>query len=156
MFTRITHGHTVGFKSSITYKSWSNMIQRCTNKNHTKFGSYGGKGIGVCNRWKVFSDFLSDMGARPSEEYCIDRIDPDIGYSPGNCRWITISDNARRIRTAIMITYLGQTKTLGDWCRELELKKGTIYDRIYKRGWSVNKAFTQPIGNAGGWNNGSR
>ncbi len=64
------------------------MVQRCTNPNATYFELYGGRGVGVCERWLVFENFLRDMGERPRGT-TLDRLDPDGDYGPGNCRWAT-------------------------------------------------------------------
>lgn len=83
--------------SSITYASWSAMHSRCKDPRNASYPSYGAKGIKVCERWADFTLFLADMGERPSKEYSIDRLDPEKGYEPANCRWLTRQEqNARR------------------------------------------------------------
>lgn len=50
-----------------TYRIWSNMISRCTNKNVKAYKGYGGRGITVCERWFEFDNFLADMGDCPKK-----------------------------------------------------------------------------------------
>lgn len=52
-----------GKYSSGAYKSYYAMLQRCNNPNSSSYGSYGGRGIRVCESWNdSFEKFLKDMG----------------------------------------------------------------------------------------------
>jgi hypothetical protein len=51
------------------YLNWQTMIQRCENPKTPKFKNYGGRGITVCERWKVFENFYADMGEKPSPAF---------------------------------------------------------------------------------------
>lgn len=82
-----------GASKTITYSSWSAMYNRCLNKSYQNYKRYGGRGITLCDRWSDpdfgYTNFVSDMGERPSKAYSIDRIDSTKGYELGNCRWAT-------------------------------------------------------------------
>lgn len=98
----VKHGHN----KTRTYISWCSMWARCTNKKLKSYEYYGGRGIGVCDRWKDFGLFLQDMGERP-EGRSIDRFpDNDGNYEPSNCRWATPKEqraNQRPRRAAAAI-----------------------------------------------------
>ena len=83
-----------GFGKTPENTVWRKMKERCYNKNKDNYSYYGGRGIKVCDRWlNDFEAFLYDMGERPTPKHQLDRIDSDGDYEPGNCRWVTKSEN---------------------------------------------------------------
>lgn len=126
------------------YSIWLGMKNRCTNKSYNLFHRYGGRGIKVCDRWKEsFTDFISDVGDRPSSHHSLDRIDNNGDYSPENCQWATAEDQANNTIKNINIEAYGIKMSVARWCRVLEIKKERVYYRL-KIGWSDHDSLFTP------------
>jgi hypothetical protein len=134
------HGATVDKKWTGAYRSWQAMRQRCLNTRSANFHRYGGRGIGICERWMDFSKFLEDMGERP-RGYTLERSDNSGDYCKENCCWIPHSTQASNRRTTISLTFRGKTQHLAAWARDLGVKYGTLLSRL-KRGYPVEEILS--------------
>lgn len=120
------------------------MIARCTDQDHDSFEEYGGRGITVCERWlKSFTDFLSDVGKRPSESHSLDRIETNGNYEPGNVRWATKSQQNRNLRTNALLVLDGKSATAAEWSEITGISPITIATRK-RRGWTDERTLTTP------------
>ncbi len=129
-----------------TYRSWSMMIQRCTNPKTTKYEDYGGRGIKVCEQWFDFTNFLADMGERPSIKYSIDRFPDNNGnYEPSNCRWATDKEQGLNRRNNKMVEFRGVTKPLTTWAEEIGISVTLLSARLGRLGWTIERAMTTPV-----------
>lgn len=131
-----------GWKYKSEYTSWYEAWRRCTQSDHPGYKNYGARGIQVCRRWTRFENFYADMGPKPTKKHTIDRIDSDGDYEPSNCRWATRAENLANRRVTVRITKDGITKTLKDWCGDLNIPYFTAIDRM-KRGYTVDEILHQ-------------
>ena len=120
---------------------WYGMMQRCYNPQTRSYKWYGGKGITVCDEWRNFKGFKTwALTSGYKEGLSIERIDNGKGYSPNNCKWIPLSEQAKNRKSNHYITINGKTKTLSDWARCLKIKKSTLCKRLI-RGFSKEDAL---------------
>lgn len=90
---------THGLSQTATYRAWISMRQRCNNPAAAGYSQCGGRGVRICARWRLFSNFLADLGPKPAG-HILDRRDPEGDFRPENCRWSTPKESAsRRPRT---------------------------------------------------------
>lgn len=139
-----THGHSHRNKPTKTYYSWRAMMKRCYNPNDAAWNDYGGRGIGVCERWRDFSNFLAHMGECPPG-LTLGRKNNDGDYEPGNCEWQTDIQQNRNKRTNRVFTINGFTGCASELALRFSIKASTAIARIDKRGWSPERAFTTPV-----------
>lgn len=125
------------------YRIWTAMRQRCENPNHENFHSYGGRGITVCDRWQEFENFYIDMGD-PKAGMTIERIDNLKGYSPDNCRWASRMEQANNRRTNTPLTFRGQTLTISEWSRAINIPKWVLLKRL-NLGWPADRILMEPV-----------
>lgn len=128
------------------YRTWANILTRCSNPNATGWHLYGGRGIRVCDEWATsyvaFRDWALANGWQDDLE--IDRIDVNGNYEPGNCRWTTDLIQARNKRSNLMLTANGETHCLEEWAQILGVPSRRIWMRL-KRGWSHERALRTPL-----------
>lgn len=88
-----------GMYKAPEYAVWRAMKNRCYLLSNNHYADYGGRGITVCERWRLsFSDFIADVGRRPSPDLTLDRKDNNGNYEPGNVRWTTRAMQQRNKR----------------------------------------------------------
>lgn len=118
------------------------MKRRCYNKNDKRYHRYGGRGIGVCDKWLEYLGFKEDMGGSFKDGYSLERIDNDGNYEKLNCKWIPFKQQAKNRSTTNLITFEGKTMCMKDWEEHLGFKEGTIRARLRYYGWTIEEALT--------------
>ncbi len=157
------HGGTYG----PLYNTWQNMRRRCTVSTNAHFHNYGGRDphpVRVCSRYlgpDGFAHFQEDLSPKP-EGHTIDRKTndgPDSNYSCGKCdecvangwsaniEWADRFDQANNARPNVVITHDGQTKTLAEWCKDLDLPYSSIWRRLQEMPFA--EAIAMPIRDVG-------
>lgn len=124
-----------GLSHTTTHNIWVGMKQRCLNQNAPAFRHYGGRGIGLCDRWHSFDAFLADMGEAPAG-MTIERVDNEKGYEPHNCVWADQTTQVRNRRITVRYTHDGETLTLKEWADRIGVPYAAMWHRysIGKRG----------------------
>lgn len=135
--------HTHGMTGTKIRGVWHTMVHRCTDPKTISYPTYGGRGIGVCEKWLSFEGFYEDMGGSYQEGLTLDRKDNNGDYCKENCRWVTYKEQANNTRSNKILTIKGERLTLAQACE----KYNAPYDRTKARlhsGWSDEDAVLTP------------
>lgn len=114
-----------GLTRTPTYTVWVNLIGRCSNPKNPRYKDYGERGITVCLEWRVFENFLRDMGEKPSG-LSLEREDNNLGYSKDNCVWATRFEQGANKRNSKVLYINGMPVIQAQAERDLGLKPGTL------------------------------
>lgn len=143
---KLKHGYAAGGVIQPEYNAWKAMVDRCTKPALRMYRHYGGRGITVCDRWREsFSNFIADMGDRPSPKHSLDRIENDKGYEPGNCRWAIPEVQQNNRRNTVHVEHNGERLPLA-----VVVKRHSVVDvevvrcRVFRQGWSLERAMSTP------------
>jgi len=124
---------------------WYDMKARCQNIKHKAYKNYGGRGVTVCDEWKISSEkFISDMGLRPIGGL-LERRENNKGYSPDNCYWASRKEQNSNRRICIYVMDEEERITLKEFCRRKNITYRPFHKRL-ARGWTFERALSLPIG----------
>lgn len=118
-------------------------MDRCYNPKCDKYRYYGGRGITVSDQWKVFENFVSDMGSKPFPKATLERIDNSQGYGLWNCRWASQKEQARNTRSNHVLCSKGKRQCISAWAEETGIPAARIYARK-RLGWNDDDAIFVP------------
>ena len=75
-----------------------------------------------------------------SDDLRIERENNDGDYSPDNCKWATITDQANNKRSNVFLELHGKRMTVAQWARELGIPEHRLGNRV-RLGWSDEDAL---------------
>lgn len=134
---------THGGSGTRLYEIWKGMRARCQRQGHPQFPDYGGRGISICAEWQDFGSFR-DWAEKNgySDDLSIEREDVNGDYSPQNCVWADAAVQSANRRFTLKrddgVLWLHVARQNG-------IKEKTYHSRVYKQGWSHEKAATKPV-----------
>ncbi len=121
---------THGMSNTKEFKVWCSIKERCFSPKVKAYKDYGARGITICDRWQeAFLNFYNDMGALPSPDHTIERIDHNGNYEPSNCKWIHKYDQAANKRNNHVLEFNGKRLHLAAWARELGVDKNHLFTK---------------------------
>ena len=138
--TRIKTITKHGLSKTSLYRVWRGILRRVYDKTSKSYKNYGERGIGICTRWEKVENFVTDMRDTYQKGLYLERIDNNKGYSPENCKWVTIAEQNRNKGNNKW--YSG--KLLKDWAAEYNINYNTLYGRVSRQGWSLERALFTP------------
>lgn len=121
-----------------------NMLRRCYDARDRRYCQYGGRGIAVCEQWRIDRDAFIDWVI--SQGWCsgatMDRINNDGNYEPDNVRFVGAIVQANNTSRNRFLEWDGKKMTVSDWARHLGVSSWALQHRV-DRGWTVERIITQ-------------
>lgn len=110
------------------------MVRRCYDPHSADYRWYGAKGIHICKEWLDDPElyiqwFMSEC--KGNMKLTIDRINPNKGYSPENCRLIEREENARWKSSTLPLDIDGVKLTGRQWAEAIG--HGVNFVNTYRR-----------------------
>lgn len=159
VFARSSIKHGDSSRKDPQYKrllrTWYGMLSRCHSSHPSaveKNKNYKDKGIFVCDEWQhIDTGYLSFRSWALANGYenhlTIDRKDPNGPYSPENCQWATLTEQARNKSNTIWVEVApGHKLCIADAIKHFNnnIRPSVVYRRIF-RGWDLLDAVSKPI-----------
>lgn len=141
------------------YQVYNGMIARCYNKNHPHYEDWGGRGITVCDEWRMnyqaFRKWAYENGYDDKKDrklQSLDRRDNDGNYEPANCRWVSMKEqnNNKRPKKSgrgykYNWTFEGVTKSAKEWCAIFNVSVPMVMYRVNEKNMLPFEALVTPV-----------
>lgn len=137
------HGYARKGQIHPVHAVWRKIIQRCDYEADPRFHRYGGRGIKLCDRWRVFENFAEDMMAGWKPGLTVERKDNDGDYCPENCTWDTRKVQANNRSTNVCVEIDGKRFTMSQLSEKIGINAGLLRWRMKMR-WPIERLIVPP------------
>jgi hypothetical protein len=132
------------------YRIWNKIKTRVSATDGENYKNYKSRGITMCEEWKDFNNFYTDMKEGYSDNLSIDRIDNNGNYEKSNCRWtdnITQASNTRILRSNNTSGYRGIAlrKEINKWKAQIKINYKNIHIVYFKTKIEAAKAYDKYV-----------
>lgn len=129
-----------GVRNTRGHNSWRAMHARCKDKKNVGYKNYGARGITVCDRWSLFSNFIADMG-KPKLGNSLERIDNNGNYEKSNCKWASSREQNRNRRDNRFIMFGVERIFFFQIPDRFGISSDIFRNRYLRRKWPLRKAL---------------
>ena len=145
---RFRNVRTHGKSGTVLHIKWKSMRQRCLNKSASNYNYYGGSGIKICKEWAsftVFEEWAINNGFMNG--MTIERKDTKKNYTPDNCRWIPMVEQAGNKLCRNATGYIGVHLPKGEqkYVAQITVKGVKIYLGRFKKIEDAASAYDDAI-----------
>lgn len=128
-------------KNCKEYSVWLNMVNRCYNETDPRYKTYGGRGVYVCEEWKLYSNFKKWYGENnPTHELTMDKdLSGGMLYSPSTVKFITRVDNIRESNTRNMPSMIEKKTRCIESYKSISTKRSHFKLKCKKSGWDFDE-----------------
>ena len=128
------------------YRMWHNMRTRCNYSKSDHYFSYGERGIVVCDEWEhsfeAFYEWAIQNGYK--DGLSIERKDVNGNYTPENCCFIQLADQAMNKQNTRYVEFSGELRPAVLVAKEIGIAPCTFETRL-RKGWTDREAIETPL-----------
>ena len=144
-----------GYSKTRLYGIWERMILSCYNSSYRQYTNIGGRGIKVCDDWRIYNNFYKwSYENEYDDTKFLNRAYYDIDFCPENCYYSNTFSKTRfdslrisRLQNPIDVTqlyrYQGNILTIDKWI-ELSGYPREYFINMLSYGYSIDYIMATP------------